>query len=251
MSDLIRLEGVAHSYPADSGRHYTLQGIDFSVADGEFVCVLGPSGCGKSTLLNLLAGFVAPSEGRITMSLGGDPTRVGGGDLKIVMQHANLFPWLNVYGNVEFSLRMRGIPKAARDARVRELLTLVGLSRVERKFPEQLSGGMQQRVAIARALAPDPRILLMDEPFGALDAQMRRRMQSEIVRIRALMGKTVIFVTHDIVESVLLADRIVVLTASPGRVKKIVPIGIPHPRDRNRVVYDSVLELEALLDECA
>ncbi len=240
MSDLIRLESVSHHY----GGQRTLQDIDFSVADGEFVCILGPSGCGKSTLLNILAGFLSPTSGQVLLWARDD---VVGHDIKVVMQNAHLFPWLTVQRNVEFGLRMRGDAKETRDARVRELLSLVGLSGVERKFPVQLSGGMQQRVAIARALAPDPSILLMDEPFGALDAQLRRRMQAELVQIRAVTGKTIIFVTHDIVESVLLADRIVVLTSAPGRIKKIVSVDLEHPRERNRAVYDWVFELEQLL----
>ena len=245
MSDLISLEKVSHYYGSGENRQYTLEELDFSVADGEFICILGPSGCGKSTLLNLLAGFLVPSSGRILMSTRDDDSV--GHDIKVVMQNAHLFPWLTVARNVEFGLRMRGDPKEKRDTRVGELLELVGLAGIEEKFPGQLSGGMQQRVAIARALAPDPSILLMDEPFGALDAQMRRRMQVELVQIRAVTGKTIIFVTHDIIESVLLADRIVVLSAAPGRVKKVVPVDLAHPRERNRAVYDWVFELEQLL----
>ncbi len=249
MTDIIRLRNVSHYYLAGAEHQYTLQGIDFAVAQGRFVCILGPSGCGKSTLLNLLAGFLAPREGSISIS--GQELNASsatGTDIKVVMQHANLFPWLTVRGNVEFGLRMRGVPKAERTSVVSQLLTLVGLTGVEEKFPSQLSGGMQQRVSIARALAPDPKILLMDEPFGALDAQMRRKMQLEITRIWAHTQKTVMFVTHDIVESVLLADSIVVLSGSPGRVKQIVPVTIPRPRERARAVYDLVFELEGLVE---
>ena len=245
--ELIRLEEVSHYYGDGSpsaSSHYTLKDVSFSVAEGEFVCILGPSGCGKSTLLNLLAGFLTPQRGRIVMSGGDDVT---GRDIKIVMQHAHLFPWLTVARNVEFGLRMRGVTKADRAARVSELLNLVGLSGTNEKYPAALSGGMQQRVAIARALAPNPSVLLMDEPFGALDAQMRRRMQTELIGIREVTGKTIIFVTHDIVESVLLADRIVVLAPSPGRVRQIVPVNVAHPRERDRSVYDLVIELEKLL----
>jgi ABC-type nitrate/sulfonate/bicarbonate transport system ATPase subunit len=249
MTELIRLEGVAHHYLDGERPHYTLRALDLSVAEGEFVCILGPSGCGKSTLLSLLAGFLAPTEGSIAVA--GEPVGGSGGParaVKVVMQHAHLFPWLTVRSNVEFGLRMRGVPRGERDAVVRDLLGLVGLTGVEDRFPSQLSGGMQQRVAIARALAPDPKILLMDEPFGALDAQMRRRMQLEIGRIWALTKKTIVFVTHDIVESVLLADRVVVLSASPGRIKRIVPVAIERPRERNRAVYDLLLELEQLVE---
>lgn len=250
VAEFIHLHNVTHYYAEGGGRHYTLRGINLAVEEGEFVCILGPSGCGKSTLLNLLAGFLTSSEGSIAMA--GD--RAGDGrasfrDIKVVMQHANLFPWLTVRGNVEFGLKMRGVDKPQREARVRDLLRLVGLVGVEAKFPSQLSGGMQQRVAIARALAPDPKILLMDEPFGALDAQMRRKMQSEVTRIWSLTKKTIVFVTHDIVESVLLADRIIVLSASPGRVKEVMPVAIDRPRERNRAVYDRVFELEQLVEE--
>lgn len=247
MNEIIRLDGVSHYYGAGADKQYTLKDLDVSVAEGEFVCVLGPSGCGKSTLMNLLVGFISPSSGEIVMPMShGDPAGQFA-DIKVVMQHAHLFPWLTVRKNVEFGLRMRGVEKSKRDARVAELLDLVGLPGTEDKYPAQLSGGMQQRVAIARALAPDPSILLMDEPFGALDAQMRSRMQSEMVRIWKTTGKTIIFVTHDIAESVLLADRVVVLTRGPGSVKQIVPIDIPHPRERNRAVYDMIFELEQLL----
>jgi NitT/TauT family transport system ATP-binding protein len=248
MDRQIRVENISHYYLDSGGRHYTLRGIDFAVARGEFICILGPSGCGKSTLLNILAGFIEPTEGTIAVAARSD--REGSlRDIKVVMQQPNLFPWLTISRNVEFSLRMRGVPKGERRARVRDLLQLVGLAGVEQKFPWQLSGGMQQRAAIARALAPDPQILLMDEPFGALDAQMRRRMQAEISRIWSLTGKTIVFVTHDIVESALLADRVVVLSASPGRIKSIVPITLERPRERNREIYDLVMELEQLVEE--
>ena len=250
MKGLIRLANVSHYYPDAQLRNYTVQGIDFSIEEGEFVCILGPSGCGKSTLLNLLAGFLAPSDGSIEVS--GERVGESGAslrDIKVVMQDPTLFPWRTVQDNVEFGLQMRGVPKAERETLVGDLLRLVGLVGVGEKFPTQLSGGMQQRVAIARALAPDPKILLMDEPFGALDAQMRRRMQAEIIRIWSLTKKTIVFVTHDIVESVLLADRIVILSASPGRVKEIVPVPIERPRDRSRALYDLVLELEQFVEE--
>lgn len=247
MGEIIRLDDVSHCYGNGTDKQFTLQNLEFSVDEGEFVCVLGPSGCGKSTLLNLLVGFIAPTSGQIVMPAGNQDAKQEFADIKVVMQHAHLFPWLTVRKNVEFGLRMRGDDKAHREARVSELLSLVGLPGTEDKYPTHLSGGMQQRVAIARALAPDPSILLMDEPFGALDAQMRRRMQSEIVRIWQATGKTILFVTHDISESVLLADRIVVLTNSPGQVKDIMTVDIPHPRERNRAVYDRVFELEQLI----
>jgi len=245
MSKSINFRNVSHFYPVGSENHYTLRNIDFTVDQGSLICVLGPSGCGKTTLLNLLAGFISPCEGSIEvfgqqMALSSTTNK----DIKVVMQHAHLFPWLTVESNVEFGLKMRGITKNLRIPAVRDMLKLVGLNDVGNKYPAQLSGGMQQRVSIARALVTDPKILLMDEPFGALDAQIRRKMQLEITRIWSLTHKTIFFVTHDIVESVLLADTIVILSATPGRIKKIVPVNIPRPRERVRAVYDLVLELE-------
>ena len=249
VADLIHVSNVSHYYPSNTEPHYTVREIDFTVEEGSFVCILGPSGCGKTTLLNLLAGFIRPKEGSITILTDGSSVSPSTSkDIKVVMQHAHLFPWLTVRGNVEFGLRMRGSSKAERTTVVNQLLALVGLTGIDEKFPSQLSGGMQQRVSIARALAPDPKILLMDEPFGALDAQMRRKMQLEITRIWSLTRKTVMFVTHDILESVLLADSIVVLSGSPGTVKKIVPVPIPRPRERARSVYDLVFELEKMVD---
>ncbi len=247
MNEIIRLDGVSHWYDNSVSRQFTLQDLNFGVAEGEIVCILGPSGCGKSTLLNLLAGFITPKSGQIVMPENNQDAARSFSDISVVMQHAHLFPWLTVRKNVEFGLRMRGDDKTQRAARVDELLNLIGLPGTENKYPAHLSGGMQQRVAIARALAPNPSILLMDEPFGALDAQMRRHMQSETVRIWKATGKTIIFVTHDISESVLLANRIIILTNSPGQVRSVMPIDIPYPRERNRDVYDKVFELEQLL----
>jgi NitT/TauT family transport system ATP-binding protein len=204
--------------------------IDLAVAPGEFVCLLGPSGCGKSTLLNVVAGFV-PASGRI--EVGGRPVTGPGIDRGVVFQSAEaLFPWLTVAQNVEYGARIRGVPRAQRAETARHYLRLVGLSAAADKLPSELSGGMRQRAQIARVLANEPRVILMDEPFGALDAQTREVLQRELDRIWRETGATILFVTHDIGEAILLADRVVVMTAGPrAGIKTIETIGLAHPRD--------------------
>ncbi|HEY7364122.1 MAG TPA: ABC transporter ATP-binding protein [Methylomirabilota bacterium] len=204
--------------------------LDLEVADHEFVCLLGPSGCGKSTLLNIVAGFLQPSTGRVLVD--GRPVTAPGADRGVVFQEYVLFPWLTVAGNVEFGLVLQGRPAAERRGTVARYLHLVGLGAHAQKFPVQLSGGMKQRVAIARALANNPAIILMDEPFGALDAQTREVLQDELSRIQRVEHKTIMFVTHSIREAVYLADRIVVITSAPGRIKQVFSIKLPELRDR-------------------
>jgi NitT/TauT family transport system ATP-binding protein len=204
--------------------------FDLDVADHEFVCLLGPSGCGKSTLLNIVAGFLAPSSG--TVLVDGRPVTAPGADRGVVFQEYVLFPWLTVAANVEFGLVLKGLPAAERRRTVVRYLDLVGLGAHAEKFPVQLSGGMKQRVAIARALANNPAIILMDEPFGALDAQTREVLQDELSRIQRVEHKTILFVTHSIREAVYLADRVVVITSAPGRIKQVFPIKLPELRDR-------------------
>jgi NitT/TauT family transport system ATP-binding protein len=204
--------------------------LDLEVADHELVCLLGPSGCGKSTLLNIVAGFLQPSTGRVLVD--GRPVTAPGADRGVVFQEYVLFPWLTVAGNVEFGLVLQGRPAAERRGTVARYLHLVGLGAHAQKFPVQLSGGMKQRVAIARALANNPAIILMDEPFGALDAQTREVLQDELSRIQRVEHKTIMFVTHSIREAVYLADRIVVITSAPGRIKQVFSIKLPELRDR-------------------
>ncbi|ATW51214.1 ABC transporter ATP-binding protein [Streptomyces peucetius] len=201
-----------------------LDGIDLEIAAGEFVVLVGPSGCGKSTLLDLLGGLARPTGGRILLD--GAPVTGPGLDRGIVFQQYALLPWRTAQGNVEFGLEATGVPRRERAARAREFLDLVGLSGFEDRHPHELSGGMRQRVAIARSLAYDPDVLLMDEPFAALDAQTRESLQDELLRIWQRTGKTVVFITHGIDEAVYLGQRVAVMTSRPGRIKRIVPVAL-------------------------
>ncbi len=223
MTQVIEIRGVTKSF----GEIVALDGIDLDVEDGEFVCLLGPSGCGKSTLLNAVAGFVAPTSGEILAN--GARVTEPGPDRGMVFQEYALFPWMTVRANVAFGLEMRG----ERDVRgkVDALLAKLRLAEFAERFPKDLSGGMRQRVAIARVLALDSPILLMDEPFGALDALTRSNLQDELLRIWGELRKTILFVTHSIDESLYLADRIAVMTYRPGRIKAVVPVPFPRPRD--------------------
>src|SRR5579871_1000088 len=224
----IVIAAVAHVYRPARGREVrALDRVSLDVRPREFVALLGPSGCGKSTLLYLIGGFLPVSGG--TIRVNGAQVAGPGPDRGIVFQHFALFPWKTVLGNVLYGLEKQGLPRAEREERARSFIDLVGLRGFEDSYPSQLSGGMKQRAAIARTLAIDPGILLMDEPFGALDAQTRGLMQSELLSIWRRSPKTVIFVTHDVQEAVFLAERIVVMSARPGRVKSVVDAaGIDH-----------------------
>jgi len=226
----IRIQEVSKAFGTDGGAAPVLANVDLAVREREFLCLLGPSGCGKSTLLNIVAGFLAPTRGSVLVD--GKPVTGPGADRGVVFQEYVLFPWLTVAGNVEFGPRLAGVAAAEREGAAARYLDLVGLSAHAEKFPAQLSGGMKQRVAIARALANNPAIILMDEPFGALDAQTREVLQDELSRIQRLEHKTVIFVTHSIREAVYLADRVVVMTSAPGRIKQVFDIKLPEVRDR-------------------
>ncbi|HEX8869068.1 MAG TPA: ABC transporter ATP-binding protein [Lentzea sp.] len=224
MSAHISFRGVAKRFPVKGADFTAVDGIDLDIARGEFVVLVGPSGCGKSTLLDLLGGLTTPSEGEILLD--GKPITGPGLDRGIVFQQYALLPWRTAQGNVEFGLEATGVPRRQRAARAREFLNLVGLSGFEDRHPHQLSGGMRQRVAIARSLAYDPGVLLMDEPFAALDAQTRESLQDELLRIWQRTGKTIVFITHAIDEAVLLGQRVAVLTSRPGRVKEIVTVDL-------------------------
>ena len=209
------------------GGVHVLEDIELGVAAGEFVCILGPSGCGKSTLLNIIAGFLKPTEGEVAI----DGEVVTGPDARriFVFQERGVFPWLTVEGNIGFGLFRQS--EAEKRERIQHYVQLVGLKGFEKSYPRELSGGMKQRLEVARALAVNPDVLYLDEPFGALDSITRLQMRRELLRIWHAERKTILFVTHDIEESVQLADRVVVLSARPGRIRRIVNVDIPHPRD--------------------
>jgi NitT/TauT family transport system ATP-binding protein len=226
MTAPIALLGVSKSW---HGQVSALADINLEIAAGELVCLLGPSGCGKSTLLNAIAGFTPPSSGRVLVA--GQPVIGPGPERAMVFQEYALFPWMTVTDNVAFGLRVKGLSRSDADGRARTLLQWFGLGDFAGRFPRDLSGGMQQRVAIARVLAIDPPILLMDEPFGALDALTRRTLQDELLRLWGDLRKTIVFVTHSIEEALYLADRVVVMTARPGAIKRDQRVDLPRPRD--------------------
>ena len=234
----IHARGVRVAYSGGEGEVLALDGIDLDVARGEFVCLLGPSGCGKSTFLNAVAGVVRPTAGSVFAS--GREALSPGPDRAMVFQEYALFPWMTVEENVAFGLATKGVPREAAGRVVSEWLEKLHLAGFGGRYPKDLSGGMRQRVAIARVLAIDPEILLLDEPFGALDALTRRNLQDELLRIWAGTGKTVLFVTHGIEESVYLADRVVVMTYRPGTVKEVVPVALPRPRDPSSPEFNAV-----------
>jgi NitT/TauT family transport system ATP-binding protein len=206
-----------------------LEDVSVRVEDRQFVSILGPSGCGKSSLLNIVAGFIRPTRGQVLV--GGSEVSGPGRDRGIVFQEHALFPWMTVRGNIEFGLKACHVPKPERDRKVEELIDLVGLSGFEDAFPKQLSGGMRQRVAVSRAFATDPDVVLLDEPFSALDEQSRQRIQREFVRICQATHQTVLMVTHSIEESILMSDRVVVMAPRPGRIRATVDIDLARPRD--------------------
>lgn len=224
----IEVRGLSVRFGSGSDGVTAVDRLDFAVATGEFVCLLGPSGCGKTTVLNCVAGYVSPTEGEVLLD--GRPVGPPGPDRGVVFQRHALFPWKTVRQNVEFGLRMKGLagPALGRDAQ--QYIDLVGLTGFENRYPAELSGGMEQRVGLARILAIDPVVLLMDEPFGSLDAQTRMMMQELLLRIWDESAKTVVFVTHDVDEAILLADRILVLTARPARLKEQIDVKLERPR---------------------
>lgn len=246
----LRLQEVTLSYKADTReRLLALDRIDLTVRPGEFLCIVGPSGCGKSSLLHLIAGLNHPTSGRVLV----DETQVTGPgtDRILIFQEHGLFPWLTVGENVEFGMKMKGMPKAQRAARTDQYLRLVHLLQFRDSRPHQLSGGMRQRVALARALATEPDVLLMDEPFAALDAQTRDLLHDELERIWSETGCTIVFVTHNVREAVRLGDRVVLLTFRPGRLKQEFQVSLPRPRhiEQADVARTSREVLDCLRDE--
>ena len=242
----LEVQGVVKQFRGKGGVLTALESIDLQVQAGEFVCLLGPSGCGKSTLLNIIAGLDQPTHGQVRVD--GQLVDQTGTDRVMIFQNAALFPWLNVMDNVEFGLRMGGMAKTERQAIARRFLRMVHLSDFEQAFIHELSGGMRQRVALARALALDPDVLLMDEPFGALDAQTRDILHDELQTIWSSTRKTVLFVTHNVREAVVLGDRVVVFSARPGRIKKEFAVNLPRPRQiESYAVVDLSREVMAVL----
>jgi ABC-type nitrate/sulfonate/bicarbonate transport system ATPase subunit len=228
----IAVNHVTKQFPAEQIEiGLAVSDVSFSVQPNEFISLVGRSGCGKTTLLNMIAGLLRPTEGEILID--GRVVDGPGPDRGMVFQHSALFPWLTAIGNIEFGPLNQGIPKAERHQRAQELIELVRLQGFEKKYPRELSGGMQQRVAIARALATDPEIMLMDEPFGALDELTRSEMQAELLRIWQERIKTVIFVTHSITEALYLSDRVIILSPHPGRIRKEMKVEMPRPRQRS------------------
>ena len=232
MADTILVREVSKTFQATGRPVPAVQAVSLAVCDREFVTILGPSGCGKSTLLGMIGGLVAPDAGQILID-GDVITRPSPRKVAMVFQDPGLFPWRTALDNVGFGLELQGIPAARRREVAMGLLEPVGLKGFEDRYPRELSGGMRQRVAIARALAMDTPILLMDEPFAALDEQTRLLMGEWLVGIQARSRKTILFVTHSLQEAITLADRIVVMTSRPGRIKDIVPVDLPYPRDLN------------------
>src|ERR1700756_3845709 len=250
---MIEIDRVSQVFQT-SGRqnHLALSNISLSIGDGAFVSILGPSGCGKSTLLYIVGGFVQPTRGSAKMK--GRAITGPGPDRGPVFQEFALFPWKTVLGNVMYGPRQQGVKSADAEAQSRALIEMVGLKGFEHFYPKELSGGMKQRVALARTLAYHPEVLLMDEPFGALDAHTRTRLQNDLLNIWERDRKTVLFVTHSVEEAVFLSDKVVVMTRSPGRVRQIVDIDLPRPRRRTELLLDPryqeyVVEIERMFDD--
>ncbi|MBN3831431.1 ABC transporter ATP-binding protein [Burkholderia sp. Ac-20344] len=243
---ILDVRHVGKRFPSPQGECVALDDISFRTYRREFVCVIGPSGCGKSTLIRILAGLDAQTSGEVLLD--GKPVHGPGADRGMVFQGYTLFPWLTVKKNVMFGLRMNGSSSGEAEREALQWLDLVGLTRFADVYPHQLSGGMKQRVAIARALANRPRILLMDEPFGALDAQTRARMQTHLLDIWRNIDVTILFITHDLDEAIFLADRILVLKANPGGVQELIEVPVPRPRDYAQVNTPEFIATKARLE---
>jgi ABC-type nitrate/sulfonate/bicarbonate transport system ATPase subunit len=237
----VRIQGLSKTFQTNGNEIRVLDNIDLDVREGELVCILGPSGCGKSTLLNIVGGFLPASSGEVAID--GAPVREPDPRRIFVFQERGVFPWLTVEGNIGFGIN--GLSPAEKTERIAHYVRLVGLQGFENAYPQELSGGMKQRVEVARALAVNPDVLYLDEPFGALDSITRLVMRSELLRIWEAEKKTILFVTHDIEESCQIADRVVVLSARPGSIRRIVDVDLPHPRDLSSPRYlalrDSIL----------
>jgi len=235
MDNILEIRNVSKKFVSKNKEILALDNVTFNVKYNEFLSIVGPSGCGKSTLLRLIAGLEKPTSGEILME--GRRIEGPGAERGMVFQQYSLYPWRNVLNNVAFGLEVRGIPKRERYEIARRFIKMTGLEGFEEAYPYELSGGMQQRVAIARTLANDPKVVLMDEPFAALDVQTRTILQHELLKIWEKEKKTVVFVTHSVEEAIYLSDRVIVMTARPGRIKDIIPIDLPRPRKRDSLEF--------------
>lgn len=238
----IRLLNVSKSFQRDKTTIEALEDITLDIYEEEFVVIVGASGCGKTTLINLIAGFMPPTQGRILLSnkeVNGITPQCG-----MIFQQYALFPWKTVADNIEFGLKMKGIPKKRRREIAATYIEMVGLTGFEKSYPDSLSGGMKQRVSIARALANDPEVMLLDEPFAALDAMTRQILQEQLIRIYEAQHKTIVFITHSIDEALMLSSRIVIMTARPGRIARDMPNSLPHPRDASLQLSDAYVTLK-------
>ncbi|MDD7583688.1 MAG: ABC transporter ATP-binding protein [Coriobacteriaceae bacterium] len=238
----VHINHVVKKFQTRKGEMVALNGVDLDIHENEFVCVVGPSGCGKSTLLNIIGGLEKPTEGSVTVD--GREVTGPGSDRGIVFQQYALFPWLTVEKNVEFGLKLQGKPKEETAEIAQRYIKMVELEEFAKAYPKELSGGMKQRVAIARAYAVNPKVLLMDEPFGALDAQTRTQLQQELLVTWEKEQKTCFFITHDVEEAIILGQRVIIMCARPGRVKDVVDIDIPYPRDQKTKMSPRFLELK-------
>ncbi|WP_160669993.1 ABC transporter ATP-binding protein [Clostridium sp. C8-1-8] len=243
------IEGVKKKFITKRKETYTLDNINLDFKKGEFVCILGPSGCGKSTLLNIIAGLESPTEGRITLN--GDEIKGVGVDRAVMFQESALFPWLKVIDNVEFGMKIAGVPKKERRERALHYLKMVHLTKFQNSYVHELSGGMRQRVALVRALTLDSEVLLMDEPFAALDSQTKNILQTELQKVWLETKKTIVFITHSVEEAVILGNRVIVMSANPGRVKKEFNIDLARPRKAEDVnlTYIAAQVMEELREE--
>lgn len=244
---ILEVKDLHKTFESSQGEVTALKNINFKTHRREFVCVIGPSGCGKSTLIRILAGLETPSSGQVLLD--GEPKSEPGPDRGMVFQGYTLFPWLTIKKNVMFGLQMEGKSKTTAESEALQWIDLVGLTKFVDAYPHQLSGGMKQRVAIARALANQPRILLMDEPFGALDAQTRFKMQTNLIDIWKNIDITVLFITHDLDEAIYLADRILVLKAHPGEVQEVIEVSVPRPRTPDQFLSPEFLATKKRLEE--
>lgn len=238
----VRIDKVRKVFHTRNGEMVALNGVDLDIKENEFICVVGPSGCGKSTLLNIIAGLLEPSSGNVYCD--GKIVKGTGTDRGVVFQQYALFPWMTVKKNVMFGLKLKGMQDKEAEAIAMKYIKMVQLEDFTNHYPKELSGGMKQRVAIARAYAVNPSILLMDEPFGALDAQTRTQLQQELLETWEKEKKTCFFITHDVDEAIILAQRVIIMSARPGRIKEIVEIDIPYPRDQETKMSPRFLELK-------